>query len=102
MANIPVIVKVGPIDYQVKEVDGLRSDDGKWLHGDVNWFEFLIRVSTDHTDRSRFVTLWHEVLHVIETQYGFVLTEQQITCLATGIVQVMQDNNNLNWTEYNG
>lgn len=94
-------IKIGPIYYTVKIVDGLRSLDGTWLHGEISHHDFEIRVAQDHTNESHFVTMWHEVIHGIETLFGFELEEGQVTALASAITQVLQENPGMNWTVYN-
>jgi len=94
-------VKIGPISYTIEEVSNLRNTEGTWLYGEINYHEFVIRLSEDNTHESRFVTLWHETLHAIETAYGLELSEDEVTALATAIAQVLQDNPGLNWTDHN-
>lgn len=92
-------VKIGIIDFEVKTVDGLRAADGTWLHGEINWHDFEIRLAGDHTPESRFVTLWHEVIHGLEELYGFRLKEREVIALGNGIAQVLRDNPKMNWDQ---
>lgn len=93
-------IKVGPVVYQVKVVEGLENGDGESLWGQAFHKAHEIRLSTNHTKESRFLTTWHEVIHVFESVYGLNLPEETVTILGAAICQVLQDNPALNWTEY--
>lgn len=91
-------LKVGPVHFTIKEVEDLKSNSGKDLYGEVDYATFEVRLNSEHTRESRFVTLWHETLHCFESLYGVKLKEKQVTILATAIAQVMQDNPEMNWS----
>jgi hypothetical protein len=93
-------IKVGPVIYQIKVIDGLENGDGESLWGQAFHKAHEIRLSTNHTKESRFLTTWHEVLHVFEPIYSLDLPEEDIVRLASAICQALQDNPHLNWTEY--
>lgn len=100
MSNEIDSIKIGTIDFAVKAVDGLRAADGTWLHGEINWHTFEIRTAGGHTHESRFVTLWHEVIHGLEELYGFRLKEREVIALGNGIAQILRDNPVMNWAIY--
>lgn len=94
------MIKIGPIHYNVETVQGLKDEEGTELHGHIEDKTRTIRLSKESTDEGRYVTTWHEIIHAFESLYGLVLGEQEICILATGITQVLQDNPEMNWSEY--
>lgn len=93
-------IKVGPIHYKVETVEDLRGEEGEELHGHVEDKTRTIRLNAQATDEGRYVTTWHEIIHTFDFLYGLLLSEQEISILAAGITQILQDNPQLNWTEY--
>lgn len=90
-------IKVGPVIYQVKVIEGLENGDGEPLWGQAFHKAHEIRLSPNHTRESRFLTTWHEVIHVFEPMYCLDFSEAQIVVLASAICQALQDNPQLNW-----
>ena len=87
-------VLMGGITYPVSVVDDLRDGDQK-LDGFINYRPYSIQLNSGMGSQGERVILWHEVLHGILAQAGFVHEdehEQLMDALAYGIVQVLQDN----------
>ena len=87
-------IKVGPMVYQVEEVEGLSSD-GQTLFGQVKYGECKILLEGRNDPQQRLQTVWHEIVHVILMQVGLTKEarrEELVDPLAYGIVQVLQDN----------
>lgn len=87
-------IKIGPLTIPVEFHECLMDGETQ-LHGQMDWLEYKIKLSNHNPDIYQFVTLWHEVLHALENVYGIRLSERQVEALATLIVQVLQDNEQL-------
>ena len=87
-------IKVGPLLIPVVEYDLLMEGEVQ-LHGQMNWIDFEIKLSNHNPPIYKFITLWHEVLHALNDTHGIKLQERQIATMATGIVQILQDNENM-------
>lgn len=92
-------IKVGPVIYRLKVIEGLENSDGESLWGQAFHKAHELRLSTNHTKESRFLTTWHEVIHIFEPVYALNLPEETIVILASAICQALQDNPVLNWTK---
>ena len=85
-------IKIGPIHYVVKEVEGLRDGDEK-LDGNIKYGEGVIYVEASLTGSPRRQVLWHEILHALVVHTGRRKHDDElIDALAYGIMQVLQDN----------
>lgn len=86
-------IVVGPICYAVKFVDDLHERaSGTSLMGEIDHVAEEIRLLDSLKDDHVLPVLWHEVLHAINNQGGFALTETQVTGLAYQIAYVLQGN----------
>lgn len=97
MANLPDKVQIGPISFQVKEVDDLHTtdDDGKkkWLHGHILYADATIKVASDQVEDMKVATIWHEALHGLMDQAGMdEHPEAIIRMLGYGLVRLIRDN----------
>lgn len=91
----PKVVKIGPHTYTVNEVERLQDGDGvKTLYGQIKCAQQVIEVEKRLVGSYKRQTVWHEILHGILENAGIREDhdEQMIDALATGIVQVLQDN----------
>jgi hypothetical protein len=91
---IPKQVKVGIYDCEVKEVKDLKWEDRK-MDGMLSCKEQLIEIDQDISPLSKEVTLWHEMIHMVDRQYGLRLGERVTDCLAHGIIGILKDNKEL-------
>lgn len=87
-------VKIGPLLIPVVEYDILMDGETQ-LHGQMNWMDYQIQLSNHNPEIYKFLTLWHEVLHALNDTHGINLREKQVEVLATGIVQILQDNESM-------
>lgn len=85
-------IRVGPLTYIERDVEDLRGDEGQRLFGQVRHLPREIELNASLSGRERFLTRWHEVLHVFEDIYGVVLSESDVSLLSACIVQVLLDN----------
>lgn len=85
-------VKVGPIIYELMEINGLRDGDEK-IDGRIKYDLCKILLEANQSPQSQHVVLWHEIIHAILVQAGFRKhDERMIEALSYGIVSVLQDN----------
>jgi hypothetical protein len=88
-------VKIGPHRYKVEEIERLVSGDGTQpLYGEINYSRGVIRIEKGLAGSYKRQTVWHEALHGILEGAGIREDhdERMIDAIATGIVQVLQDN----------
>lgn len=86
-------ITIGPIEYAIEIVPGLRGDDGKRLWGEVKWGECRICIKAENHVAQRRQTLWHEIVHIILSQAGRQKDSQRealIEALAYGLMTVVQ------------
>lgn len=93
-------IQIGPLAYQVIEVAGLAGpdSDGRHVgfHGTVDYGEQIIRIEANQSAERKWLTKWHEVVHVLFEQAGIEATsEQVVTVLGYGIPAVLQANPSL-------
>lgn len=93
--KIPESVRIGGVEYRVKEVETARlGADLCW--GTIDYGSSTIQVSTmdDSGQQHKCITLWHEILHgLFEHACVHPESEEEIVdVLAKGIYQVLQDN----------
>lgn len=88
-------IKVGSLIYKVIFVKDLESDEGIPLHGTCAVQKKKIEIDSDHRPETRFITIWHETLHLAADLYGIGLSENQISGLATVITELLKENKGL-------
>ena len=98
LSSFPKVVRVGPIDFRVEQVDRLLDYNNKdSIAGDSDPLISRIRVEKGLSDQRKFTTLWHEILHALLEQTGNSsasdkLEERICDALSNGIAQVLRDN----------
>lgn len=92
--KIPFEVKVGNLEYKVKEVskEQMGRDD---LWGDIDHAKLKIRLSDDMAEGRKLETLWHEMLHCLENMGVRKFREGELDIMAQFIIQVLRDNEEL-------
>ena len=99
---LPDTIRVGPIDYLLREVSNLR-DKKEPLFGAINPDGGLleIHIEADMPFQRKQITLWHEVLHAIAEQAGRAdeMSEGIATTVAHGVVAALRDNECLRGSE---
>lgn len=99
-------LKIGPLNYKVREVNDLHDtdDSGKkrWLHGHILYSETAIEVAADQSDDRKICTLWHEAVHGILDNAGHTNhPEDLVIALGFGLVDLIRNNPQLvNLTQY--
>lgn len=88
--NIPETVKIGPIEYAIKENPRYKTEH---LVGQILYYESVIELQPDLSPGMREIGLWHEMFHAILLQGGFrEHDERLLDILAYGVVRLLQDN----------
>lgn len=88
--NIPETVKIGPIEYAIKENPRYK---GEGLVGQIMYWESVIELQPDLSPYMQEVGLWHEMFHAILLQGGFrEHDERLLDVLAYGVIRLLQDN----------
>ena len=88
--TIPDMVKIGPVEYAVKENQRFSQDN---LLGQIRYAEQTIEIRPDLASTIAEITLWHEMIHGILFAGGFHdHDEQMLDVLAHGVVQLLKDN----------
>jgi hypothetical protein len=88
-------VKLGPHTYSVLEVDNLRSDEGAKLDGQIEYHKLKIEIDSDTVSTYKRYVLWHELIHGMLANAGIdgeMHDETTIDIIASGVMQVLQDN----------
>lgn len=105
MSAIPTRVRIGPIDYTVREVRGLKHA-GNDVYGLATHDKAIIQIRAEMDRQAKMQTLWHEVVHAIAYQADInrlkVGDERAIDSLAWGIMQVVRDNPGLSRRAWDG
>ncbi|AZO96141.1 hypothetical protein [Halocella sp. SP3-1] len=90
------IIKIGPYDVKLSFADNLRDENDKELYGIIHHTQDEIEINTKSSVEKQKVSILHEVMHGIDVTYQIGLSEEQTEVLATGIYQVLKDNDLLN------
>ena len=87
-------IKIGPLVYTIKEDYPIFDEKGELLYGKISYEAGEITVSSRASWALKNVILWHEILHGIISQTALEIAneEQVVEALSHGIVQVLQDN----------
>lgn len=90
---MPEFVRIGGVDYEVNEVDGLH-DGGVYLNGHVVFDDCKILINSDMAPFMKWVAIWHEILHALLYHAGIDDEEIEgaIRALGYGVTQVLRDN----------
>jgi hypothetical protein len=84
-------IKVGIYECEVKLVKDLHLEEVK-ADGVLTHADQVIEIDQDISPISKEVTLWHEIVHMIDRQYSLHLSERTTDCIAHGIVGVLTEN----------
>lgn len=90
-------VKIGAVNYEVKEVDDLHTIGNKGkkhaMHGLITWTNATIELKTGQAHDVTVSVLWHEIVHGILVHAGHNAHDEQLVCaLGYGLMQVVRDN----------
>lgn len=90
--KIPNQIKVGPFSYKIELTD-VVSEENPDLVGRVNHdIDKSIRIDNSlDTDRAQ-ATLFHELIHCVDSFMLIGLKEKQIEQLGNGLFMVLNDN----------
>lgn len=97
--KIPDSIRIGGVEYAVKESDGCLRNGNELLYGQINYEDCTITLSsTDGTShQKRCLTMLHEIVHGIyesASAHPDNEKEEERVCeiIAKGMYQVLQDN----------
>ena len=87
-------VKIGCINYTIKEVATLEDDEGNEIYGQALYDVCEIRVLKRLDPQVKVATVWHEIIHAILVNAGYTgeHDEQMVSAIAHGIYAVFADN----------
>lgn len=90
----PTTVKIGPHVYTVVDVERLQAaGNHQSLYGQINYPQQTIEVEKNLIGTYKRMVIWHEIIHgILETAGIHEHDEQLLDAVASGIVQVLQDN----------
>ena len=84
-------IKIGVFYHDIVEKENVNID-GVSKYGTYDYINQVIEIREGMTKDRKSQTLLHEIIHVIDMDYSIELTETQIECLATGLLQVLKEN----------
>jgi len=90
--KLPDTLRVCGLDYEIIVDDNLSLDRG--ATGQHHSEQLTITIQTHGVNKQRVLqTFWHEVIHAIDEHYlSGDMAENQVRALASGIYQVLSDN----------
>lgn len=90
--KLPDTLRVCGLDYEIIVDDNLSLDRG--ATGQHHAEQLRITIQTHGVNKQRILqTFWHEIVHAIDEHYSDgMMTENQVRALASGIYQVLSDN----------
>jgi len=93
-------LKIGPLTfdvvYEAPEAgasalgEEYNPEEPYW--GAINHHDQIIVVNKENTEERAKLALLHESLHAIDSQYDIGLSEGQVRCLATGLLDLFGRN----------
>ena len=90
--KLPKSIRVGSVDYNVKEVADLH-DSGQELLGWVTYHDASIRIDSDTSEGRKKNVLIHEILHAMLYEAGYdEQDEDLVRRLGNVLSQVLIDN----------
>ncbi len=97
--KVPRELKVGGLIYKVIYRPLLSKDEG--VRGLINHRKELIQIEPENPLDQRSSTLYHEVIHLIDTVFALDMTEESTERLANGLFQVLSSSFgiDLDWSD---
>lgn len=92
--QIPDKIKVSGIWYKIEIAKDTSDDMNEALNrGKVAFSKGIIKILDSYFPESKVRTLLHEIIHILDDDLGLDLDEKTIRRLASGLYQVLKDNN---------
>lgn len=88
-------VKVAGIDYNIVQKTNAEMQDRIGL-ADFNGQE--ISINKEHTNQTKTIAFYHEIIHIISDAYGLSLTEQQVKIGTHALLAFLAENTNISLT----
>jgi Domain of unknown function (DUF955). len=94
--KIPDKLKVGAIEYSVKQVDKIVESTG-YSSADIDYSDTTIRVVKHATDDAMMQSFYHEMIHAIHHHTAIDRdtcppSERDVDSLASALLMVVRDN----------
>jgi hypothetical protein len=87
-----VTIRVGPVEFEIREVEGLCTEDGRELDGTIDCCQGFIAIKSGMSQQRAYWTLWHELTHAIMAYSGHEVDDGVCDAMATGVMGVLRDN----------
>jgi hypothetical protein len=91
----PVRILIGGILYRIEYVYDLHDREGNLAQAALRWGEAIIEVESRLDPQEQRVSIWHEAIHLILRQAGYVngeVPEDAIDSLGYGITSALRQN----------
>lgn len=93
--EFPKELIIGPLTYVIEMVEGDLIDEG--LYGQTNFRTQVIQVDSSLSEDMKLITLFHEVIHVIEAQHRSPtdkkqFSEEEVVWLSNGLYLFLKEN----------
>ena len=82
-------VKVAGLYYSIEQKTNAEMNNRIGL-ADFNKQEILI--NKEHTEQTRKIAVYHEIIHILSDVYGLNLTEQQVQIGTHALIAFLSDN----------
>lgn len=88
-------IRIGCIDYKISVVETLEDEEGNEIYGQCAYDTCEIFILSRLADDAKRCTLWHEILHAVLVNAGFVgeHDEQMVAAIANGLLSLLIDAN---------
>lgn len=83
---------IGPITYEIEEVDNIEYGDNYICLGLCDDVKQVIYIRKDAKVDGKKSTILHEILHSLSDVYAIGLKERQVQQLSTALIQFINDN----------
>jgi len=91
--KIPKKINIGGIDFKIEIIKDISNDlNIAEYRGKVLFKKDKILILDSYSNKGKFRTLLHEIIHILDDNYRLELTEELIIRLASGLYQVLKDN----------
>lgn len=91
---MPDRMKIGCINYTIREVEILEDDHGNEIYGQALFDNAEIQLLKRLAPQVKQATLWHEIIHAILINAGWTgeHDERMVSAIAHGLYAVIIDN----------
>ena len=83
------VIKVAGLDYAIKE---FTEEQMGWKIGFADFNQQLIAINSKHTEQTKKIAIYHEIIHILSDAYGLKLTEEQVKIGTHALIAFLSDN----------